>query len=213
MQTLPVLVEGSFCPLYFYLSAHRGSASIFPVGRTLFLSNYANLDQSTLQTFFQSFGDIESITMSPDKNHTHIVFVTRESLQHVLSLTQETAPAISLPSQNYLGSWVKSYRSSFKDCSSLQEEITSFIESCDRQKEDMPTGDPDNEGFINVTSGRRSTDSLAPKKKKKKNEVGDSFYAFHRRNKRTSELQELRKAFEEDKQKIQRMRASRSFRP
>ena len=74
---------------------------------------------------------------------------------------------------------------------------------------------PDNEGFITVTRGGR-TDPLkqevaqaAVSKQKEKKKGLDNFYRFQVREKRKIQAKELMKRFEEDKEKVRKMRDSR----
>ncbi|CAJ0934859.1 unnamed protein product [Ranitomeya imitator] len=84
-------------------------------------------------------------------------------------------------------------------------------------------GVPDEDGWITVTrKGRRpgiarteAVNFRLTEKEKKKRAQKEllNFYAWQLRNKKKEHLAELRKKFEEDKQKIALMRAQRKFRP
>nr|AFK42456.1 unknown [Medicago truncatula] len=49
--------------------------------------------------------------------------------------------------------------------------------------------------------------------KKKNKEVGQDFYRFQKREAQRNELMELQSKFEEDKKRLQQLRAARKFRP
>lgn len=49
--------------------------------------------------------------------------------------------------------------------------------------------------------------------KKKHKEVGQDFYRFQRREAQRNEIMTLQSKFEEDKKRLQQMRAARKFRP
>ncbi|KAM3915754.1 ribosomal RNA-processing protein 7 homolog A [Leptodactylus fuscus] len=125
--------------------------------------------------------------------------------------------------------WIEDYEKSFTDVAALQAEIDQFMEEYDKKvatKEDKAKeeeGVPDEDGWITVTrKGRRpgvarteavNVRLLEKEKKKRAQKELLNFYAWQHRNKKKEHLAELRKKFEEDKQKIALMRAQRKFRP
>ncbi|XP_008456839.2 uncharacterized protein LOC103496672 isoform X1 [Cucumis melo] len=65
-----------------------------------------------------------------------------------------------------------------------------------------------------VTVGSVAQNSLGDKiSKKKKNEVGLDFYRFQRREAQRNEVMMLQSKFEQDRKRIQQLRAARKFRP
>lgn len=70
--------------------------------------------------------------------------------------------------------------------------------------------EPDEEGFITVT--RRERDEPVVAKKNKSMDLED-FYRFQKREKREKRMDELRRKFEEDKQKVERAKEGRKFKP
>lgn len=77
---------------------------------------------------------------------------------------------------------------------------------------------PDEEGFVTVTRGGRAGPARleeAERKKeelearKKKNAVKDDFYRFQNREKRKEQEMGLRRRFEEDRKRVERMREGR----
>ncbi|KAL8811047.1 MAG: hypothetical protein Q9223_003170 [Gallowayella weberi] len=79
---------------------------------------------------------------------------------------------------------------------------------------------PDEEGFITVTKGGRIAPArqdiaqeLAVKQKEKQNGLGD-FYRFQMRDRKKAKAAELMRKFEDDKEKVQKMKERRGmFRP
>ncbi|XP_069593212.1 ribosomal RNA-processing protein 7 homolog A isoform X2 [Ranitomeya imitator] len=128
-----------------------------------------------------------------------------------------------------LHKWIEDYEKSFVDVVVLQAEIDKYMQEHDKKvatKEDKAKekeGVPDEDGWITVTrKGRRpgiarteAVNFRLTEKEKKKRAQKEllNFYAWQLRNKKKEHLAELRKKFEEDKQKIALMRAQRKFRP
>ncbi|XP_077132135.1 ribosomal RNA-processing protein 7 homolog A [Ranitomeya variabilis] len=128
-----------------------------------------------------------------------------------------------------LHKWIEDYEKSFVDVVVLQTEIDKYMQEHDKKvatKEDKAKekeGVPDEDGWITVTrKGRRpgiarteAVNFRLTEKEKKKRAQKEllNFYAWQLRNKKKEHLAELRKKFEEDKQKIALMRAQRKFRP
>ncbi|XP_073442796.1 ribosomal RNA-processing protein 7 homolog A [Dendrobates tinctorius] len=123
--------------------------------------------------------------------------------------------------------WIEDYEKSFVDVIVLQAEIDKYMQEDDHKvatKEDKEKeGVPDEDGWITVTrKGRRpgiarteAVNLRLTEKEKRKRAQKEllNFYAWQLRNKKKEHLAELRKKFEEDKQKIALMRAQRKFRP
>ncbi|BFZ62524.1 hypothetical protein YB2330_003623 [Saitoella coloradoensis] len=77
--------------------------------------------------------------------------------------------------------------------------------------------EPDADGFVTVTRGSRTAPARALEgddleDKKKKGELHD-FYRFQLREKKREKMMELRRRFEEDKERVRDMREKRRFRP
>ncbi|KAG9468673.1 hypothetical protein GDO78_022191 [Eleutherodactylus coqui] len=125
--------------------------------------------------------------------------------------------------------WIEDYENSFTDVAALQAEIDQYMQNYDKkvtkeeEKAKENEGVPDEEGWITVTrKGRRPglarTEAInlrLTKKEAKKRAQKEllNFYAWQHHNKKKEHLAELRKKFEEDKQKIALMRTQRRFRP
>lgn len=75
---------------------------------------------------------------------------------------------------------------------------------------------PDEDGFVTVTRGSRNAPAkqeaaLEQAKKQKERQKGlDDFYRFQSREKKKAQAGELVRKFEEDKEKVKRMREQRS---
>ncbi|XP_016111520.1 ribosomal RNA-processing protein 7 homolog A [Sinocyclocheilus grahami] len=94
----------------------------------------------------------------------------------------------------------------------------------ERQSKEAEQQQEDEEGWVKVTKGSRSVKvrphsetanerTLQKEKKKKERKELLNFYTWQHRNTQKEHIAELRKKFEEDKQRIAVLRAERKFRP
>lgn len=108
--------------------------------------------------------------------------------------------------------------------SSINTYLTQFsaLETIRNKHRTLSRSVPDEEGFVTVTRGGRAgparIEQAEAKKaeldaRKKKNEVKDDFYRFQNREKRKEVEMGLRRRFEEDRRRVERMREGRKVRP
>ncbi|XP_038065255.1 ribosomal RNA-processing protein 7 homolog A-like [Patiria miniata] len=125
--------------------------------------------------------------------------------------------------------WCSQYSTARPDVGDLQKEIDEFMQEHDtsvqeeEEKAKEQEGVPDEEGWITVT--RKSAKPAVARteknqrrlraKERKKREKTEllNFYTFQMRESKREHIAELRKKFEEDKQKIAQMKAARKFKP
>ncbi|XP_039621601.1 ribosomal RNA-processing protein 7 homolog A [Polypterus senegalus] len=133
------------------------------------------------------------------------------------------------PIKTGIKKWISEYRDSLINTEELQAEVDAFMQEYDKkeaeekQRAEAEDGVPDEEGWIKVTRhGKRpvmprtqaaSQKILAREKKKRAKKELLNFYAWQHRETKREHIAELRKKFEEDKQRIALMRAQRKFRP
>ncbi|XP_074511607.1 ribosomal RNA-processing protein 7 homolog A [Sebastes fasciatus] len=128
--------------------------------------------------------------------------------------------------------WIQQYTESFIHPDKLQQIVDSFMEGYDKRKEEeaerqrkeAEQQQEDEEGWVKVTRGPKGTKgrphseaankrTLQKEMRKKKRKELMNFYTWQQRNTQKEHIAELRKKFEEDKQKISLLRAQRKFRP
>ncbi|XP_045214166.1 ribosomal RNA-processing protein 7 homolog A-like [Mercenaria mercenaria] len=128
-----------------------------------------------------------------------------------------------------LSKWVRQYREDVVDTEALQSEIDKYMEEYDEkiQKEieeaKANEGIADDDGWVTVTKygknkGAPRTEAhekalTRKEKKRRKDKELLNFYSFQMRETKREQIANLRKKFEEDKQRIALMKASRKFRP
>ncbi|XP_021570752.1 ribosomal RNA-processing protein 7 homolog A isoform X2 [Carlito syrichta] len=135
----------------------------------------------------------------------------------------------SHPVKSGVHKWISDYADSVPDPEALRLEVDSFMEAYDQKiaeeeaKAKEEEGVPDDEGWVKVT--RRSRRPVLPRteaaslrvlereKQKRARKELLNFYAWQHRETKMEHLAQLRKKFEEDKQRIELMRAQRKFRP
>ncbi|XP_045690796.1 ribosomal RNA-processing protein 7 homolog A [Phyllostomus hastatus] len=135
----------------------------------------------------------------------------------------------SHPVQSGVHKWIRDYTDSILDPETLRVEVDTFMETYDKKiaeeeaKAKEEEGVPDDEGWVKVTRrGRRpvlprteaaSLRVLEREKRKRARKELLNFYAWQHRQTKMEHLAQLRTKFEEDKQRIELMRAQRKFRP
>merc|ERR1712083_1187904 len=109
--------------------------------------------------------------------------------------------------------WCGEYNSLVVKESVLQANIDEYMTEYDskvakEKQEDEELGEADEDGWVTVTKAAKKR----PARTKKVTEL-KNFYAFQMKDEKLSRIQELRKKFEDDKQKINKMKMDRKFRP
>ncbi|KAM4650789.1 ribosomal RNA-processing protein 7 homolog A [Discoglossus pictus] len=162
----------------------------------------------------------------------YIVFKNASGIHEFSSLKSQTPVLLSGKGHHVktgIQKWIQEYKASLVDTELLQAEIDGFMKEYDKklaeeeEKAEEEEGVPDEEGWVKVTrKGRRpgiartETSNIRVMEREKKKRAQKellNFYAWQHRDTKREHLAELRKKFEEDKQKIALMRAQRKFRP
>lgn len=136
------------------------------------------------------------------------------------------------PVRTGIRKWIQQYSDSLIKAPSLQQDIDQFMNDYDKQKEkeaerqkqEAEQQQEDEEGWVKVTKSSRGMKvrphsetanerTLQKEKKKKERKELLNFYTWQHRNTQKEHIAELRKKFEEDKQRIAVLRAQRKFRP
>ncbi|KAG7326054.1 hypothetical protein KOW79_010979 [Hemibagrus wyckioides] len=136
------------------------------------------------------------------------------------------------PVQTGLKKWIHEYTQLFIKPGLLQKAVDDFMsqhdkrkeEEAERQKKEAEEQQEDEDGWVKVTKGGKGIKSrphseaanqrvLQKEHKKKKRKELLNFYAWQHRDSKREYIAELRRKFEEDKQRIALLRAQRKFRP
>ncbi|KAK7491849.1 hypothetical protein BaRGS_00016868 [Batillaria attramentaria] len=162
----------------------------------------------------------------------YIVFKRSDSVQKALTLPYSKPLLLSTaenPVVTGIEKWKQHYLDQTTDVAEMKKEVTRFMEEYDKKVEEEQKqakemdGVPDDDGWITVTrvgknKGAPRTEAeekrvtIKDRKKRKEKELVN-FYSFQIRESKKQHIVELRKKFEEDKQRIAMMKAARKFRP
>eukprot|EP00011_Vannellida_sp_DIVA3-517-6-12_P009356 CAMPEP_0114625828 /NCGR_PEP_ID=MMETSP0168-20121206/11466_1 /TAXON_ID=95228 ORGANISM="Vannella sp., Strain DIVA3 517/6/12" /NCGR_SAMPLE_ID=MMETSP0168 /ASSEMBLY_ACC=CAM_ASM_000044 /LENGTH=383 /DNA_ID=CAMNT_0001837111 /DNA_START=36 /DNA_END=1187 /DNA_ORIENTATION=+ len=131
------------------------------------------------------------------------------------------------------GLWMAQHKDAVVDKEELLREVDEAMVEFDKQQreaakqEEAQSNVMDEDGFIMVrprkkrhtdggqtqVQGVKASALRLDAQKKKKSKVLQDFYRFQKHERQRDRIADLRKKFEEDKEKIARMKASRKFRP
>ncbi|XP_036392095.1 ribosomal RNA-processing protein 7 homolog A [Megalops cyprinoides] len=165
----------------------------------------------------------------------YIVFKNSSSVAAAKSHPTDTPLVVSTderPVRTGLQKWVHQYSQSLVQPDKLQEVVDSFMQEYDKKKEEeserlkkeAEQQEEDGEGWVTVTRAKRGTKArphsevanqkaLQKEDRKKKRKELLNFYTWQHRHTQREHIAELRRKFEEDKQRIAVLRAQRKFRP
>ncbi|XP_062989707.1 ribosomal RNA-processing protein 7 homolog A [Elgaria multicarinata webbii] len=162
----------------------------------------------------------------------YVIFKSPAGVQAAKSFSAQEPLVISSsthPLQTGIHKWIDRYATSIVDPAELKTEVDAFMLAYDQKvakeeaKAEEEDGIPDEEGWVKVTrKGRRpglprteaaNLRALEREKRKRARKELLNFYAWQHRDTKREHIAQLRKKFEEDKQKIALMRAQRKFRP
>lgn len=152
----------------------------------------------------------------------YIVFNTTNSVQKVLQANElhfykEDGTGII---KSGLEKWTQNYIDSIIDENTLQNEIDKYMALSDErdmlENEIQKSKESDENGWITVAKRKRTVEEKESKvtktKKKKKTEL-KNFYTFQIKDSKMKNIINLRKKFEEDKEKLEALKKSRKFKP
>ncbi|XP_055519018.1 ribosomal RNA-processing protein 7 homolog A [Leucoraja erinacea] len=160
-------------------------------------------------------------------------YVVFKSPAGMKSALKPQTPWILSPSEHPvttgLQKWIQDYRCNITDTEALQKEVDDFMKKHDQRVAAMEAragaedGVPDEEGWVKVTrKGRRpgvprtearNLQAVQREKRKRQQRELLNFYSWQQQDAKREHIAQLRKKFEEDKQKIALMRAERKFKP
>ncbi|XP_028310366.1 ribosomal RNA-processing protein 7 homolog A [Gouania willdenowi] len=165
----------------------------------------------------------------------YIVFQNASSVSAVKSHAFDVPLVVQTkerPVKTGVQKWIQQYTESFIPKEKLQKDVDDFMMDYDKRKEkaeeqqrkEAEEQQEEEEGWVKVTRGHKGTKArphseVANKKtlqkemKKKKRKELMNFYTWQHKNTQKEHIAELRKKFEEDKQRIALLRAQRKFRP
>ena len=122
-----------------------------------------------------------------------------------------------------MNKWCMEYKEQYPNPRETEKKADKFMVQFDlkeaRKKAELEklANKPDEEGWTVVMHGKKNlgdTERVTKRERKKRQRKElANFYTFQQRESKREHIAVLRKKFEEDKQKIQLMRAARKFKP
>ncbi|XP_055350574.1 ribosomal RNA-processing protein 7 homolog A-like isoform X2 [Paramacrobiotus metropolitanus] len=180
-------------------------------------------------SFFQTTG-----TAISSYKTAYVLFRSGKSVKKLIAFcSSENDPLVlsteDAPIQSGLSTWIREHRQPLPSVVDMRKEIDVYMDKYDARVEreklhaKANEGVADEEGWVTVTRvgkkrGVRQVDVMnettrtAAKKKASEKELLN-FYKFQKGEGKVKQLTELRRKFEEDKQKIAQMKAMRKFKP
>eukprot|EP00245_Coleochaete_scutata_P007339 TRINITY_DN22551_c0_g1_i1.p1 TRINITY_DN22551_c0_g1~~TRINITY_DN22551_c0_g1_i1.p1 ORF type:complete len:177 (+),score=49.07 TRINITY_DN22551_c0_g1_i1:152-682(+) len=155
--------------------------------------------------------------------------VSAVAVQANISMANELTKLDNIKEEG-ISAWIDEYRKARPGVVELQQQIDEWMSDFDRQqkqakREREAKAAADGWTLVTAKGGRKkSTDAngvsvgavsaaAVEHRAKKKEEAVVDFYRFQQREQRRNEILDLRQKFEEDKQKIAKLKAERKFRP
>ena len=142
----------------------------------------------------------------------------KSDLSKVYYMSQKEKPVNS-----GMKKWCTEYKEQYPNPKIVQKKVDEFMAEFDlkeaKEKAELErlANEPDEEGWTVVMHGKKTlgdTERVTKRERKKrqKKELAN-FYTFQQRESKREHIAILRKKFEEDKKKIQQLRAARKFKP
>jgi len=224
-------------PRTLYIKLHGGSEEL--EGRALFVDDVPpGWFARDLEDLFGAFGDVAEAVLHPSGMSGMVAFADVDGPRQALDVAAAGGAVEYCPRWAREGTEedgpiglrklvTESLAATQPDQRALEQEVNDWWEANERrkaEKEAQRRAVMEEEGWTMVVShkGRKRTrdeggtavgavraERVEEAKKKKKPQALQDFYRFQQREKHRNELAELRKAFEEDKKKLQALRGAR----
>ena len=202
-----------------------------PNHRTLFTLGWPPYcNNECIKELFSQAGEVELVQLQnkvgfeEDSTTTesgfkvaYVVFDSNETVNSALKLGQKKSPLSCKIGPTGLAKWCSDYVKSCRTVTSIEAQVNDFMADYDKRKEESEKKKrtlqkPDKDGWVMVT--RKNPKPIQGKRhrQKRKKELLN-FYQFQLRESKRQHIAELRRKFEEDKQKVAEMKSKRKFRP
>ncbi|KAL4681626.1 hypothetical protein H8959_007103 [Pygathrix nigripes] len=223
---------------YLYVRAHgvrQGTKSIWPQKRTLFVLNVPPYctEVSYLSRLLSSCGLVQSVVLqekpdlaeSPKESRSkffhpkpvpgfqvaYVVFQKPSGVSAALALKGPLLVSTeSHPVKTGIHKWISDYADSMPDPEALRVEVDTFMEAYDQKIAEVTR-----RGRRPVLPWTEAASLWVLERERRKCAQKEllNFYAWQHRESKMEHLAQLRKKFEEDKQRIELLWAQRKFRP
>lgn len=206
-------------------------------GRAVFVAGLpAQLDEVHLLRLFESFGEVRRAALHGTRTSAVVLFGSKKGYDAIFRAAKKgkVIPVqIQLPEGPHgLKAWVESHKAKKPGNMILQKSLDEWMESWEAEEERkkaeaLASLEEDGWTVVQRHRGRKkNTDvasgtvvggvaaaAAAAHAAKKRSRVSLDFYRFQQRDRRRTELMELREKFEEDKRRLAELKAARKFHP
>ena len=210
----------------------RQESSKAPNHRTLFTLGWPPYcSDECIKKLFSTAGEVELVqlqdkvgfdedivvTLNSGFKVAYIVFDSSEAAENALKLGYKKTVLCEIGATG-LAKWCSDYMKQRTTLTSIEAKVSEFMADYDKRKEATEKHrqglqEPDEDGWIMVTrKNPKPVQGKRHRQKKKKKELLN-FYKFQLRESKRQQIAELRRKFEEDKQKVAEMKSKRKFRP
>ncbi|GAB4821958.1 hypothetical protein N2152v2_009004 [Parachlorella kessleri] len=220
---------------HLFVKPHVGQDSL-PKDRTLFVTGLPfQLEEGSLLELCSNFGNVERAAVYASKGSAVVLYTTPAGRDNALQaaakglIQQVQLPEPSAPFG--LKAWVEQHKALTPGNSELQKALDAWTEEFEAEEErrrqealramedegwtvvQRHKGRKKNAGASGVTVAGVAGAAAQAQAAAKKDQVHSDFYRFQQREKRRSELLDLRQRFEDDKRRIAELKAARRFKP
>eukprot|EP01080_Neovahlkampfia_damariscottae_P001141 gene1141-10655_t len=198
--------------------------SVFGKVKDVRIGNTLSDDERKIEHLgFSSFNEIKPNSMVKSGT-AHILFDDEKGLEN--SLKKKVKIEYNSPKEkmNGLKKYIEIYKSEQLEVKKDFKKLNLWMKSYDQKVQEeekmieIIQNQPDEDGFIKILpkNGKKFQPTkleTAAIRKPKKREFDIPFYKFQRIEKQMSKMEKLRDQFEQDKEKIQRLKNNRKFKP
>jgi len=158
----------------------------------------------------------------------YLVFKDMKSVAEIMEVDPDEIEPLVIRTALHCGlrSWIADYNSQIVDSQTLETSVKTFMgtfekEELKRKEEEKNAGEPDDEGWVKISrkgkrAGTARTEIMQEKLKEKKRRWEKQLVNFtptQMKETRANQLSELKKKFEEDKQRVALLKQQRKFKP
>ncbi|WIA09053.1 hypothetical protein OEZ85_008467 [Tetradesmus obliquus] len=226
---------------YVFIKHHKPKEGEAEVPNALYVAGLPlGLDEVSLEAVFSVFGHVANVVLHPSKRSAAVVYESKEdvsqALQHASSGQVVDFPLPAPEGPVGLKAWVAAHRAQRPGNAELQKQLDGWMEAheaAEAAREAARQAAMAEDGWTVVvrSKGRKrarevggmSTVSggIAPAAAAaaraaadaKQAKQAENFYRFQQRDRRRSELMDLRHKFEEGRKRLAALKAARHFRP
>lgn len=219
---------------YLFLRPHVDESTEHP---SLFVTGIpAGVTDEEFVRFAMKFGHVHTAALHPSRLSAIIVFASDKGMHSMMKAAKKGKPVIierQVKKEAYgLKSWVKQHKAMKPGNAVLQRRLDVWMEDYeDKEKKEKEAAlkamEEDGWTVVQRHKGRKkntnessgvtvgavaaaAAEEMAKTKVQKSHE---NFYKFQQREKRKSDIMELREKFQQDKERLAELRASRKFKP